>query len=377
MAKQKKLSKSQTRRIKANQSKRLAKAKRANNDVEDVNIDDSLLGGQEFGRIITRYGMHADVEVQKRNVTEQDGSKVLTEQFDQVSDDNNVEIIRCNIRRAVDSLVCGDIVVWRPYKVNNEDFQGVIEAVEPRTSEFVRPDFYDGLKPVAANIDQILIVSALLPDLTPNIIDRYLVAVEQLHIRPIILINKMDLLDETNKDLLEETVKLYTDIGYQVVTLSAKEEEGIEQIQALLKDHVSVFVGQSGVGKSSLVNAILPDVNIETKQVSENSRLGQHTTTASRFYRLQNGGAVIDSPGVREFAMWHLSKDEILAGFVEFSDFVGLCKFRDCSHKNDPGCALKQAVSDGKVSDIRYQSYLRILQTVDDITLRHQPKDEK
>jgi len=121
----------------------------------------------------------------------------------------------------------------------------------------------------------------------------------------------------------------------------------------------------------------LPDVNIETKIVSTNSRLGQHTTTASRLYRLENGGAVIDSPGIREFAMWHLSQEEILAGFVEFSDFITQCKFRDCSHKNDPGCALKQAIKDGKVSEQRYKSYIRILQTVDEITLRHQSKDAK
>lgn len=368
MAKQKKLSKSQTRRIKANQSKRLAKAKKANDETPEVVVDDSLLGGQQYGRIITRYGMHADVEINPDSMTADDTLALA---------DKDATTIRCNIRRAVDSLVCGDIVVWRPYKINNEDFQGVIEAVEPRSSEFVRPDFYDGLKPVAANIDQILIVSALLPDLTPNIIDRYLVAVEQLNITPLILINKMDLLDDNNREHVNHTIALYERIGYQVVTLSAKEEEGIEQIQGLLEGHISVFVGQSGVGKSSLVNAILPDVNIETKIVSENSRLGQHTTTASRFYRLANGGAVIDSPGVREFAMWHLSKEEILNGFIEFSDFVGHCKFRDCRHKNDPGCALKQAVADNKVSEERYNSYSRILQTVDETTLRHQPKDEK
>ncbi len=350
MAKQKKLSRSQSRRIRDNQSKRLSKAKQSAQQAPSDEIDDALLGPQSFGRVITRYGQHADIETEAG------------------------EMIRCNIRRTVESIVCGDSVVWRPYKVNNDDFQGVVEVVEPRTSEFVRPDFYDGLKPVAANIDQILIVSALLPDLTPSIIDRYLIAVEQLNITPIILINKMDLLDDSNRELVESTVQLYESIGYKVVTLSAKQEEGITQVQEIIAGHISVFVGQSGVGKSSLVNAILPDVNIETKIVSSNSRLGQHTTTASRLYRLENGGAVIDSPGIREFAMWHLSNEEILAGFVEFSEFVTQCKFRDCRHKNDPGCALKQAVKDGKVSEERYQSYLRILQTNEETTLRHQPK---
>lgn len=349
MAKQKKLTKSQSRRIKDNQSKRIAKAKDKKSAADKV--DDSMLGEQRFGQVITRYGQHADVE------------------------DSEGELVRCDLRRAVSSLVCGDKVIWRPYKVSDSDFGGVIEAVEPRDSVFVRPDFYDGLKPVAANIDQIFIVSALLPDLTPNIIDRYLVAVEQLDITPVILINKMDLLNDDNRDAVEQTVNLYKSIGYQVLTMSAINEEGVESVRDLLVDKTSVFVGQSGVGKSSLVNSILPEVNILTKQVSDNSRLGVHTTTASRLYRLDNGGSIIDSPGVREFAMWHLEKDEILHGFIEFRPFLTQCKFRDCKHQNDPGCAVQKAIADKEISEQRYNSYKRILQTVDEITLRHQSKE--
>lgn len=351
MAKQKKLSKSQSRRIRANHNQRIAKAKKTQDD--DVLVEDAMLGPQTFGQVITRYGQHADVE------------------------NPEGDIVRCHIRRTVESLVCGDKVIWRPYNQDDSDFSGIIEAVEPRESEFKRPDFYDGLKPVAANIDQILIVSALLPDLTPNIIDRYLVAVEQLDITPVLLINKLDLIDDSNRELVEQTQQLYESIGYQVVILSAKLEQGIAQIKSLLANKTSVFVGQSGVGKSSIVNAILPEVNIETKQVSDNSRLGVHTTTASRLYRLDNGGSIIDSPGVREFAMWHLEQEEILNGFIEFRPFITQCKFRDCKHQKDPGCALKQAIKDGLVSEVRYQSYVRILQTVAEITLRHQPKDSK
>lgn len=351
MAKQKKLSHSQSRRIRANHNKRIAKAKKTQES--DDFLEDSLLGQQAFGQIITRYGQHADVE------------------------NDAGDIVRCHIRRTVESLVCGDKVIWRPYNQSDSDFSGIIEAVEPRESEFRRPDFYDGLKPVAANIDQILIVSALLPDLTPNIIDRYLIAVEQLDITPVLLINKLDLLNDSNRTLVENTQKLYESIGYKVVMLSAKFDQGIEQIKALLADKTSVFVGQSGVGKSSIVNVILPQVNIETKQVSDNSRLGVHTTTASRLYRLDNGGSIIDSPGVREFAMWHLDNEQILHGFVEFRPYLNQCKFRDCKHQKDPGCALQQAIKDGHVSQTRYDSYLRILQTVTDITLRHQSKESK
>ncbi|NVK26332.1 MAG: small ribosomal subunit biogenesis GTPase RsgA [Gammaproteobacteria bacterium] len=348
MAKQKKLSKSQARRIEENQNKRIAKAKRQK--ASDQPLDDSQLGPQSFAQVITRYGQHADIE------------------------NDSGEIIRCDIRRTVKSLVCGDNVIWRPYNNSSSEFAGVIEAVEPRKSEFVRPDFYDGLKPVAANIDQILIVSALLPDLTPSIIDRYLIAVEQLDITPVLIINKMDLLNQDNQSLVEQTIELYRGIGYQVLPISATEEQGVKDVESLLENKTSVFVGQSGVGKSSLVNAILPDVNILTKQVSDNSRLGQHTTTASRLYRLANKGAVIDSPGVREFAMWHLEDEQILDGFIEFKPYVGLCKFRDCQHKKDPGCAIKQAIKDGKVSKQRYQSFLKILQTNSEIDLRHNSK---
>lgn len=351
MAKQKKLSHSQSRRIRDNHNKRIAKAKK--NQESDDFLEDNLLGPQTFGQVITRYGQHADVE------------------------NPAGENVKCHIRRTAGSLVCGDKVIWRPYNQSDSDFAGIIEAVEPRESEFVRPDFYDGLKPVAANIDQILIVAALLPDLAPNIIDRYLIAVEQLDITPVLLINKLDLIDDSNRDLVANIQHMYESIDYKVVVLSAKLEQGIEQIKSLLVDKTSVFVGQSGVGKSSIVNAILPAVDIETKQVSDNSRLGVHTTTASRLYRLENGGSIIDSPGVREFAMWHLENEQILHGFVEFRPYLHQCKFRDCKHQKDPGCALQKAIADGLVSQARYQSYLKILQTVTDITLRHQSKESK
>ncbi|MGY5451933.1 small ribosomal subunit biogenesis GTPase RsgA [Agarivorans sp. MS3-6] len=334
MTKRKKLSQGQLRRVRSNQQKRLKK--------EDSHqwLDDQL-GPQQEGTIISRFGQHADVE------------------------DNSGEIFRCNLRRSIGSLVTGDEVVWRSGNEEQSGIRGIIEACHERRSVLTRPDFYDGIKPIAANIDQVVIVSAVLPEFSTNIVDRYLVAVEDVNLDPIILLNKVDLLDAEQRRVIEGQLKDYQQLGYKVIYASTVEEQGLVDLSQQLTNKTSIFVGQSGVGKSSLVNSLLPEQSIDTKEVSELSGLGQHTTTTARMYHLKHGGRLIDSPGVREFQLWHLEKDRVAWGFIEFRPWLNQCKFRDCKHQGDPGCAMQEAIDSGKIQQKRFNSYQRLLETME------------
>ncbi|PCK33452.1 small ribosomal subunit biogenesis GTPase RsgA [Pseudoalteromonas piscicida] len=340
MAKKKKLSKGQSRRIRANHQKRIDKAKGTENS--DVSWQNDNLGPTESAVVISRFGQHADIETAEQ------------------------EVLRCNIRRTVTSLVCGDEVIFRRAKVSDGDLAGVIEAVHERRTQLTRPDFYDGVKVVAANIDQILMVSAVVPEFTPQIIDRYLVACEDMGIEPILLLNKIDLLDQESLEYVDDVLDIYRELGYRVLLVSTKSGEGIDELKHLLEDKNNIFVGQSGVGKSTLVNTVLPNADILTKEVSENSGLGQHTTTVSRLHHLPSGGNLIDSPGIREFGLWHLEVERVTWCFKEFREFIGGCRFRDCKHLNDPGCLIQEAVDEGKISELRFESYHRILESMAD-----------
>ncbi|KHT64716.1 GTPase RsgA [Photobacterium gaetbulicola] len=335
MAKKKKLTKGQSRRVRSNQNKRLKREK------DDVQWDETLLESAREGLVITRFGQHADVEDPETGI-----------------------IHRCNLRRSIQSLVSGDRVVWRPGVEALQGIAGVVEAVHERESMLTRPDYYDGVKAVAANVNQIIIVSAVLPELSLNIIDRYLIAAETVGIPPLIVLNKVDLLEAGNRKQVEETLSLYQEIGYEVRLVSSETGEGLDGLREDLKGHISIFAGQSGVGKSSLVNALMPEVDAEVGDVSENSGLGQHTTTAARLYHFPDGGDLIDSPGVREFGLWHLEPEQVTEAFVEFRDYLGGCKFRDCKHGNDPGCIIREAVEEGKIHQARYDSYHKIIDSM-------------
>lgn len=339
MAKSKKLTKGQSRRIKANQAKKLR------DKADAIHWQDDELEAPEDGIVISRFGQHADIEAKSG------------------------EIFRCNIRRGVSSLVCGDRVMFRQGKAQQQTVSGVIEAVHERDSTLSRPDVYDGLKPIAANISQIIIVTTVLPAFNPDIIDRYIVACEQTGIKPVILMNKADLIDEELSEIVEEQLDIYRDIGYQVLYASSETEEGIDELRTQLRDQISIFVGQSGVGKSTLVNTLMPELGLLTQDVSENSGLGQHTTTVARLYHFNDGGDLIDSPGIREFGLWHLTPTQVADGFIEFDDYLGTCKFRDCKHINDPGCALIAAVEEGKIYPERLASFQRIIESLDSNTL--------
>lgn len=321
--------------MRSNQNKRLKREK------DDVQWDETLLESAREGLVITRFGQHADVEDPETGI-----------------------IHRCNLRRSIQSLVSGDRVVWRPGVEALQGIAGVVEAVHERESMLTRPDYYDGVKAVAANVNQIIIVSAVLPELSLNIIDRYLIAAETVGIPPLIVLNKVDLLEADDRKQVEETLSLYQEIGYEVRLVSSETGEGLDGLREDLKGHISIFAGQSGVGKSSLVNALMPEVDAEVGDVSENSGLGQHTTTAARLYHFPDGGDLIDSPGVREFGLWHLEPEQVTEAFVEFRDYLGGCKFRDCKHGNDPGCIIREAVEEGKIHQARYDSYHKIIDSM-------------
>jgi len=324
----------QQRRIKNIQQKRREKAVKNLQEKTDT-ISQQGLGAEQSGLVITNYGQTLLVE------------------------DKDKKLHRCVARQNLGALVCGDRVIWQAALADNN--QGVIVAVEERLSLLQKPGFGGKLKPMAANIDQIVIVSAIQPEPKPYLIDRYLIAAESLPATPIILINKIDLLEYSNKKHIAQLVKSYEDIGYKVITASKITDHGFDDLLNTLKKHTSIFVGLSGVGKSSLINHLMPELNIRVGELSEASGEGTHTTTSSTLYSLPCGGILIDSPGVRDFGLWNTSADEIINGFVELRDYIGHCKFSNCSHQHEPGCAIQQALEDEKISQQRFDNYQKII----------------
>jgi ribosome biogenesis GTPase len=334
MAKRK-LTRRQAWRAEKIQAERLARAEKKASNIETT-LEGSELGPEQTGRVITRYGAQADIE------------------------DEHHSIYRCLLRQNLPPLVCGDQVVWQAG--NNQT--GVVVAVEPRKNLLERPDADNQLKPVAANINQILVVAAPLPALDVDLINRYLVAAEMTNIEPVLVINKIDLLKAQALQKLKLRLKVYEDIGYSIIYTSSNQEHGLDDLIDHLKDKTSILVGQSGVGKSSLIQALLPEEELRVGALSESSGLGRHTTTATRLYHFPAGGELIDSPGVRAFRLGHASMAQLADGFIEFRPFLGQCKFTDCQHKVEPDCAILAAVAANEISQQRYDSFQRILESL-------------
>jgi ribosome biogenesis GTPase len=249
----------------------------------------------------------------------------------------------------------GDRVWIRP----EPDGSGWIEAIEPRHGMLKRGYRRRG-QIIAANIDQILIVSGFEePGIKPALIDRYLVAAHRGGVRPVLIFNKSDLVDMAEAQWV---IGLYAQLGYETLVTSVKSGQGIGRLKSLVSSGITAFSGQSGVGKSSLLNAIEPGLNLRVGEVSSWTFKGKHTTTTAELLQLENGGKVIDTPGLRQFELWEIPPREIEGGFVEFRPWIPLCKFPDCTHRSELGCSVRNAVTDGLITQCRYDSYIKMIE---------------
>ena len=280
--------------------------------------------------------------------------------------------IKCKMRQNLGDIACGDYMLVQQAKEldnkppsddsHSDASQYVVVAIKERSNLLVKTGFAGAVKPVAANIGQLVIVTSLKPKPNPYLIDRYLTAAENLPAKALIVINKVDLMDQETKRIVDDLTTLYKGIGYDVISSSMKKDTGLDALSEALSNTTSILVGLSGVGKSSIVKAILPKEEIRIGETSEATGEGKHTTTVSALYHLKGNGIIIDSPGVRDFTPINNSISEITHGFADVRKFNGACKFSNCSHTNEPGCAMKKAVSDGLLNEQRFNNYLRMLQ---------------
>jgi len=265
------------------------------------------------------------------------------------------KIFRCGLRQNLEILVTGDKIIWQ--QIDEES--GVVVALDERRSILTRPDKKTA-KPIAANVDHIVIVLALEPLFHQTTLDRYLVLAETLSKTATIVINKCDIPTKKTHDVLWKCLPIYEDLGYSVIKVSSKTGEGLSRLQSAMKDHTCILVGQSGVGKSSLIAQLIPDATVRIQALSTLG-LGKQTTTASRLYHMPSGGDIIDSPGIHQFDLHHFSKEAIERAFKEFAPYRGQCRFRNCKHVETPGCALQAAAIAGKIAFFRLQNYHTIL----------------
>lgn len=319
-----KLTHQQQRRVKSLQEKR---------HLEASSTDTPLTGQPQHGLLIMRHGRNALVE------------------------DSFGTIITCHLRQNLQDMVAGDCVIWQTDTAGS----GVITAVLPRETVFTKTISGEG-KPLAANVSCLVIVFAPEPPPTPGLLDKYLLAAELLKFKTILVLNKSDLIEKFPK--INEQLQLYQSLGYHILQISTVTGAGLSALKDALQQETSVVVGQSGVGKSSLINALLPDKEVRIGDISSVTRFGKHTTSNAQLYHLPSGGYIIDSPGVRDINLGALTPIQVQQGFIECHELIGQCKFRDCQHQHEPGCAVRTAVECGKMDNKRYQSFLDFLSAV-------------
>lgn len=329
---QRRLTKRQKERIRHIQEKR----RRRLSGHKEHGLEQSGEATPREGRVVTRHG---------RNllVADQEGKLIL-----------------CQFRQNIGHAVCGDRVVWHPTGAQG----GVVTALLERESVLARPDYSGREKALAANISQLVVVIAPEPEPSEYLLDQYLITAETIGISAIITLNKSDQLSTADSEALMQRFAVYEKIGYPVIPISARREHGLDPLIERLRQQTSILVGQSGVGKSSLVKALLPNQEIQIGRLSEATGLGRHTTSTTTCYDLPQGGYLIDSPGVRSFRLVKLTREQLERGFREFEPFLGHCQFRDCRHEQEPGCGLKEAVERGEVDRRRWENFLHLAENL-------------
>ncbi|SEI65352.1 ribosome biogenesis GTPase [Dyadobacter sp. SG02] len=288
----------------------------------------------------------------------------------EIRDSRDGHIWQCRLKgkfkalglKVTNPIAVGDYV---NFEVENEGENfGIIHEIVPRENYVIRRSVHKTAHAhlIAANVDQaILICTLVFPRTSLGFIDRFLVAIESFRIPGVLVFNKQDLLNDEMKEFQAELMQLYTGLGYRCLTTTALADLGLGEFRALLKDKVSLLSGHSGVGKSTLVNAIAPDLDIKTQEVSTFANKGVHTTTFAEMFELEKDTFIIDSPGIKELGLADMEKEEISHYFPEMRDLLNQCRFNNCQHINEPGCAVKDAVSEGKIAMSRFESYLSIM----------------
>ena len=266
------------------------------------------------------------------------------------------DIIACHTRRRMDTAAAGDRVLWQPTKGG----LGRVESILPRRSLLARPARNGATRPVAANLDQLLVIFAIEPECDFLLIDQYLVVSENCGFQISLVFNKIDLCSKKRLEEFTQSLLIYEDLNYPVFFISTKTGEGMDHVHGTLQGKTSMLVGQSGVGKSSMSNYLLPDKELRTGAISEASGRGRQTTTAATLYHLPDGGNLIDSPGVSIFGLADISEADLAFGFREFQPHINHCRFNDCKHVNDKGCAIRSAMENREIDHSRYERFLKL-----------------
>ena len=332
----------------------------------DTTSNQNLNTGVVYRKTIGGYSVHLNGRVVECALS----SKLRLQLEDAKPEPRSRKGASRKVKRAerADPVVVGDQVQF----IDAQDGSGMIVEILPRHTQLARrsavpmPSAHPYEQVIAANVDQVVpVLAAAHPKPKWHLLDRYLVSAEAASLPALICITKLDLAQDCSQPIdpaLLESLQIYREIGYPLVLTSALTGEGVNQLKQALQGRTSVFLGKSGVGKTSLLNTLQPDLGLRVKEVSQVTGKGKHTTTHLEMFPLEFGGAIIDTPGIREFGLWDVDERDLAFFFPEMSSYLGHCKFGlDCRHDEEPGCQIRAAVSAGAISPYRYQSYMRLM----------------